>query len=266
MVEILVGAGGGKPPRFKVQDAGANMIGFIGDDSAGFVGAYFQRLRVAPSFASSQRIEANASGVVIENVPLSIAGSAYSTAINTTDGVKVTNNSDLSYTRLDSTGLTASQNSFNRYTLLGWGGIQMVDASTSRSMTLQYSGMAVMGPSANPSVFYGQEGVSSSSSGAYVSMSGSGSYARFNSYRFGDLYSSGTGFVTDVAKLASTAWIPSSLSGSEDLAGVIAKVNALLAALSSAGLCTGLSLSYAAGWWPVYDAFGSYVGKCPYKP
>lgn len=38
--EILVGAGGGKPTRFRVNDAGSNMVAFIGDNGAGFVGAY----------------------------------------------------------------------------------------------------------------------------------------------------------------------------------------------------------------------------------
>jgi hypothetical protein len=44
--EILVGAGGGKPSRFRVNDSGGNQIGFIGDNGAGFVGAQFTRVRV----------------------------------------------------------------------------------------------------------------------------------------------------------------------------------------------------------------------------
>lgn len=44
--EILVGGGGGKPTRFRVNDTGNNMVAFIGDNGAGFVGAYAINFRV----------------------------------------------------------------------------------------------------------------------------------------------------------------------------------------------------------------------------
>lgn len=82
VTEILLGAGGGKPPRLKVVDAVGSMLAFIGDDGAGFVGIYGQKLRIAPSLGASQRIEANAAGVSIQNVPFGMNLNNVTTAID----------------------------------------------------------------------------------------------------------------------------------------------------------------------------------------
>lgn len=50
--EILIGGGGGKCPRFRVNDAFGNLIGFIGDDQAGFVGLWSSRGRFGGTFYS----------------------------------------------------------------------------------------------------------------------------------------------------------------------------------------------------------------------
>jgi hypothetical protein len=51
-VEILVGGGTGKPPRFKMVNALGTMIGFMGDDGAGFVGIWSQSGRFGGTFGS----------------------------------------------------------------------------------------------------------------------------------------------------------------------------------------------------------------------
>jgi hypothetical protein len=271
-VELLIGAGGGTPPRFKVQDSGANMIAFIGDDSAGFIGGYFQRLRVAPSFGSSQRLEASASGVALENVPLSIAGSGHHTAINATDGVKVTRSSDSGYIQIASNLFRASNNLGTSTCGIDHTGLSKAISGASFAMKdigadfrlamYPYSSVPL---EIGVSLSGGQGYVRDTAADSYVAFTGSNAYASFYRYRFGELYSTGTTFVTGVTEYRSTYWIPSNLTGSEDLPGVISKVNALLNALAGAGLLTDLILTYCSNWWPVYNSSGSYVGKTPYS-
>ncbi len=98
--EILVGAGGGKPTRFRVNDSVGSMVGFIGDNGAGFVGAYFVNIRVGSNInspfmycdGSAFRLGANAisfanfyvdsTQALINNMPISTTTSGITTSIN----------------------------------------------------------------------------------------------------------------------------------------------------------------------------------------
>lgn len=76
--EILVGAGGGKPTRFRVNDGSGNMIGFIGDNGAGFIGAYLINLRVG-SDINNPIVLANSGGITISGAKVVVATPNYGT-------------------------------------------------------------------------------------------------------------------------------------------------------------------------------------------
>jgi hypothetical protein len=102
--EILVGAGGGKPTRFRVNDGGGSMVAFIGDNGAGFVGSYALNLRVGsninapflyadaavvrmgPNAISSPNIDITGSGVSILNATFKLTAS---------DGTQTSINNDV---------------------------------------------------------------------------------------------------------------------------------------------------------------------------
>jgi hypothetical protein len=98
--EILVGSGGGKPTRFRVNDSGGNQVCFIGDNGAGFIGGYFINLLVGPTIGSPC-ITANSSGVSFSNTPLTIVNGNLTVTINGTDGIKVTHTSYNRYVLLN---------------------------------------------------------------------------------------------------------------------------------------------------------------------
>jgi hypothetical protein len=79
--EILVGGAGGKPTRFTVKDASNNTIGFIGDNGAGFIGAYLINLRVGTDI-NNPVITASSSGVSINGAPLTLNLNGVTTAID----------------------------------------------------------------------------------------------------------------------------------------------------------------------------------------
>lgn len=79
--EILVGLGGGKPTRFKVVDAFSSMIGFIGDDGAGYTGAFFSKARIGGSIGAPA-IDATASAVSIVGATFSLTVGGVTTVIN----------------------------------------------------------------------------------------------------------------------------------------------------------------------------------------
>ena len=81
--EILVGQGGGKPTRFTVKDSVGNTIGFIGDNGAGFVGAYLINLRVGTDI-NNPVILASSSGVSINGAPLTLNLNGITTVIDNT--------------------------------------------------------------------------------------------------------------------------------------------------------------------------------------
>jgi len=78
--EILVGAGGGKPTRFRVNDAVGSMVAFIGDNQAGYVGAYMLNLRVGPDI-NNPVIAASSSGVGINGASFTLTLSGIVTSI-----------------------------------------------------------------------------------------------------------------------------------------------------------------------------------------
>lgn len=80
--EILVGGGGGKPTRFTVKASdGFTTVGFIGDNAAGFQGAYFINLRVGTDI-NNPAILASSSGVSIQNATFSLSANSIITTIN----------------------------------------------------------------------------------------------------------------------------------------------------------------------------------------
>lgn len=82
--EILVGGSSGtpdKPTKFTVKDSANNTIGFIGDNGAGFVGAYLINLRVGTNI-NSPTILASSSGVSINGATFSLAANGITTTID----------------------------------------------------------------------------------------------------------------------------------------------------------------------------------------
>lgn len=69
--EILVGGGGGKPTRFRVNDGFGSMVGFIGDNGSGFIGSYFVNMRIGTNI-NDPAFYADASQVYLKNVPLTL--------------------------------------------------------------------------------------------------------------------------------------------------------------------------------------------------
>ncbi|MGC4050984.1 MAG: hypothetical protein QM757_16590 [Paludibaculum sp.] len=68
------------------------MIGFMGDDGAGFVGMWSSRGRFGGTF-SSPVIDLSTGGASINNAAFNLIGSLFSLNMNTTDGLKVTDSS-----------------------------------------------------------------------------------------------------------------------------------------------------------------------------
>jgi hypothetical protein len=69
--EILVGGGGGKPTRFRVNDSLGNMVGFVGDNGAGFIGSYFVNLRVGNNI-NAPNFYADSSQVYLDGVKMTL--------------------------------------------------------------------------------------------------------------------------------------------------------------------------------------------------
>jgi hypothetical protein len=234
--DILVGSGGTKPARFRVVDAYGNIIAFIGDDSAGFLGIYAQRLRVAPSFSSTQRIEATASGVALENVPFTMSGNDgvynFSAKINSTQGVRVENSSNsYNYSKLVPGAMylyNASGNQgFYSATQIGIGpgssneGITAVASSGSSYM--------YVGPDSSYNIR-----IACMSSGSAVVCGRPGAYVDFPSYKAGS--------VTMIDENRNYRFY---------------NVNTENLVLS------GLT---ATKWIPAYDSSGNWIGKIPIIP
>jgi hypothetical protein len=65
-------------------------VGFIGDRGDGFVGAYFSRMRIAPTYLSTSRLESSSFGLSLENVPFIITGGGQTVRLDSTDGLRIT--------------------------------------------------------------------------------------------------------------------------------------------------------------------------------
>ncbi len=79
--EILVGSGGSKPTRFRVNDASGTMAAFLGVDDTGVYYNWFRDIRIGPSMYSPVII-GNSSGLQIYNAFITLTG--------TWDGVQQT--------------------------------------------------------------------------------------------------------------------------------------------------------------------------------
>ncbi|MBM4094148.1 MAG: hypothetical protein FJ276_32795, partial [Planctomycetes bacterium] len=71
--EILVGRGGGKPSRFRVNDSFGNMAAFLGTDDADTYLNWFRDIRIGPNIAAPV-IVGDGSGLSITDAAISITG------------------------------------------------------------------------------------------------------------------------------------------------------------------------------------------------
>jgi hypothetical protein len=83
--EILVGQGGGKPTRFRVNDISGNMIAFLGSDVSGNFN-WFKDIRIGPDI-NNPTIYGSGSGVTITGASLTLNLNGLETTIaNAIDG------------------------------------------------------------------------------------------------------------------------------------------------------------------------------------
>lgn len=246
-VEILVGGGTGKPPRFKVVDALGAMIAFIGDYGDGFIGGYFQRLRVAPSYASTQRIEASAAGVALENVPLSMTGTGADISITASGGLLATAKGTWS-------GATAALNSRDLVMQYPPYGIKtMLRADGLRIAYNNWEGLSISQPYGSTggllvmaiddvtgSVAIAADGssnrITNSRAGGFISFSGAGGYINGPEYR---VQGNANPVIDSSRNLRWHTYYTENLD---------------------------LSTLTATRWVPAYNASGYYLGKIPIIP
>lgn len=237
--EILIGAGGGKCGRFRINDGFGTMIGFMGDDGAGFVGMWASRGRFGGTFASPI-VDLSTAGALIDGAELSLTKNGITTAINNAldsggsyGGVKV--------------GLASG----NRRSVIGYSMVQVlgdsnasngllgIDISNQPLVALTYPGSAALtlaaGSSAN-SIQSGRTGsnIYFSGYGSYIKFNGGGGYIDIGEYRAGGQV------VIDSSR--NLHW-PNIYSESIPLGGIT-----------------------ATKWVPCFDAAGSYQGKIPIIP
>jgi hypothetical protein len=243
--EILVGGGTGKPPRFKVVDSSGNMIAFIGDYGDGFVGGYFQRLRVAASYASTQRIEATLLGVSIENVPISVAGSTFNVAINTADGLKITDTSQAATLQANSYSFIASWPTYAVKTSVSPGYV------TAQSTTYADSYAQVKAPIGA----YGGTFEAKYPSASTITVEANSAYNGVVSNRTGSLISFASGGYCSIGEYRISGTSNPVIDSSRNIRWHTYYTENL-----------NLGSLTATRWVAAYDASGTYLGKIPIIP
>lgn len=243
--EILIGAGGGKCGRLRINDALGNMIGFHGDDGAGFVGSWASRARFGGTF-SSPIIDLSSTGAAIANAALSLVSGQFAFRVNSADGMKVSDDFTGCDVQVKSSGLqvTAGNRSATppvmtmTPTLL-----QMDDALHNHTARLGFESIFPIGNAASLNIAYrGTSGISLQSFSGYdrlysprfnsrIDFTGGGGYCNIGEYRIGG------NVVLDANR---NYRFPSVFT--EDL------------------VLGGLT---ASKWVPCYDASGAYQGKIP---
>jgi hypothetical protein len=240
--EILLGGGGGKCPRFRVNDAFGTMIGFIGDDGASFVGGYLSRARIGGTFASP-RLDASSSGLTLNNAALAISSpAAFLINLDTANGLKITDQGAYSgaYLQVNNRELRAERAAYGESALFrhdgvhvskgGWLGALLRGPSSGTGGRLDLSiddmtpGLLAIADSAS-------NRITSARPGSYLTFTGAGSYVNASEYR------SGNTAVLDANR--NYRW-PASYAET---------------------LVLGDLTSYR--WLPAYDANGNYLGKIP---
>lgn len=79
--EFVLGPGGGTPPRFRVNDAGGNMVAFIGAGPDQTTLNWFRDIRIGPDI-NNPTIYGSASGVIINGATLTLTSNGAITKIN----------------------------------------------------------------------------------------------------------------------------------------------------------------------------------------
>lgn len=237
--EILVGGGGNKCPRFRVNDAFGTMIGFIGDDQAGFVGAWFSRARFGGTFGSPA-MDASTSALTLTNAALAINGGSFTLALNGTDGLRVTG-SDGRYGQLKSgefrsypSGGGSEFGMLNNNRLSLGDATAKIDASANTYISMLRVGADLAGNDIRLIYTTYGAGLVCGRYGAYIDLSGGGGYCNIGEYRVGG--------ATVIDASRNYRW-PS-----------IYNENLFLGGLT------------ATKWVPCYDSSGFYQGKIPIIP
>lgn len=247
--ELLVGAGGGKPVRFRVNDAFGNMIGFIGDNQDGFVGGWFQRARIGGTYTSPV-IDASSTGVSVTNATITVNAVAgfnpktisispgtglkvsgpYSATVKIGDpaqpyfhSILIEEVGGFDYITIGASKIIGysgpySDRSFNIFSSQGASQLQLTHGSTGLSM------------SAEPTKAY----IFCNSDNSYVKFTGSGSYSDFREYRRNSQLC--------IDSFGHFRW------------PVINTENIPLGSVT------------ATQWVPAYNLAGNYVGKIPIIP
>lgn len=243
--EILIGAGGGKCGRLRINDALGNMIGFHGDDGAGFVGSWASRARFGGTF-SSPIIDLSSTGAAIANAALSLISGQFAFRVNSTDGMKVSDDFTGCDVQVKSSGLqvTAGNRSATPPVLtITPTLLQMDDALHNHTARLGFESIFPIGNAASLNIAYrGTSGISLQSFSGYdrlysprfnsrIDFTGGGGYCNIGEYRIGG------NVVLDANR---NYRFPSVFT--EDL------------------VLGGLT---ASKWVPCYDAAGAYQGKIP---
>jgi hypothetical protein len=100
--EVLVGLGGDRPTKFRVNDALGNILAFFGYDSvSGFSGGYLKNCRIGTSI-NDPEIYADASGVTITDADITIQSGSKSVEIDDANLVKVSDSGLDRYAQVDS--------------------------------------------------------------------------------------------------------------------------------------------------------------------
>lgn len=240
--EILIGAGGGKPTRFRVNDAFGNMIAFLGDNQDGFVGGWFQRARIGGTYGSPV-IDASSVGMSITNAALTVAATGgfnpTTITLNPTTGFTATGQFSVPVQIGDPTQSTVWPvivGSGNQYIGLGGGLIYgYTDFNNTRGFSMFNSSgepvVNVFNGSVDLRMVAGLSAarLTSANSGSYIHFSGANSYADFREYR-------------------QNGAVRLDASGNLRWPNVYAESNPL----------SGLTATH---WVPAYDASGNYRGK-----
>lgn len=236
--ELLMGAGGGKPVRLRVNDAFGNMIAFLGDNQDGFVGGWFQRARIGGTYGSPV-IDASSAGMSITNAALAVNGSGFNAAINTADGLKVTSTGTWSgaFTQLKSHELVNEYAIGAQYRFKAWAQSAELTHDGAMQARLANNGpggaLQLAHPNSSANLFLnaqsGENRIFTARAGSYIHFSGTNSYSDFREYR------QNSNVRIDAS--GNLRW-PNVYYESNPLAGLTANQ-----------------------WVPVYDGSGNYRGK-----
>ena len=270
-VEILVGGGTGKPPKFSVVDALNNQVAFIGDNGAGFVGGWFKNAKIGPDI-NSPILDASASGVSISNASIGVTKTGTVVNLDPTNGLVITGASNKAYLNAGYLNVTDAANilpaSFlnatsygSAYSLLKY--ITAVAGSSNRTITLTKDDGAV-GVALNAGAAqyvdvrggdYRLDGNTVINSlrqfvgvGIDVPLGGCGAagfYPYYGAVQYSPVGNVSDNLLTNSTSLSTTqgtAWIPSD-SYAATLGDLVDDFNSLLSALRTAGLLTGAALT-----------------------